>query len=106
MTQQTKPDSARRAHHLVLAHYRPAPGNEARVLELLHDLTAASRTEAGNVGYDFYAPGSISGEILIVERYVSSEAFAMHRESEHFRSIGKEQIIPLLNDRAIEEFEI
>lgn len=106
MTQQTNSDSAQCAHHLVLAHYHPAQGNEARVLELLHDLTTASRSEAGNVGYDFYAPGLIPGEILIVERYVSAEAFAVHRESEHFRTIGKEQIIPLLDDRRIEEFEI
>lgn len=106
MTQQNESGSDQVAHHLVLAHYFPAQGNEARVLELLHSLTAASRTEEGNVGYDHYAPGSRSGEILIVERYISAEAFAIHRETEHFRSIGKEQIIPLLDERMIEEFEI
>lgn len=106
MTQQNESGSDQVAHHLVLAHYYPAQGNEARVLELLHKLTAASRTEEGTVGYDFYTPDSKSGEILIVERYVSAEAFSVHRETEHFRSIGKEQIIPLLDDRRIEEFEI
>lgn len=106
MTQQNESESDQLAHHLVLAHYYPAQGNEARVLELLHTLTAASRTEEGNVGYDFYAPGSRSEEILIVERYVSAEAFAVHRESEHFRTIGKDQIIPLLDDRRVEEFAI
>lgn len=106
MTQQNEPVSDQVAHHLVLAHYYPAQGNDARVLELLHELAAASRTEEGNVAYDFYAPGSAPGEILIVERYVSAEAFGVHRESEHFRTIGKEQIIPLLDDRRIEEFAI
>lgn len=106
MTQQNVSGSDQVAHHLVLAHYYPAQGNEARVLELLHSLTAASRAEDGNVAYDFYAPGSRSGEILIVERYISAEAFAVHRESEHFGTIGKEQIIPLLDDRRIEEFAI
>ena len=106
MTQQNDSGSHQAAHHLVLAHYYPAQGNEARVLELLHSLTAASRTEEGNVDYQFYAPGSEAGEILIVERYVSAEAFAEHRESEHFRRIGKDQIAPLLEDRRIEEFAI
>lgn len=106
MTQHSEPAPDQVAHHLVLAHYYPAPGNETRVLDLLHELTAASRTEEGNVAYDFYAPGSESGEILIVERYVSAEAFAVHRSSEHFRALGKETIIPLLDDRRIEEFEI
>lgn len=94
------------AHHLVLAHYYPAAGNEERVLELLHELTAASRAEEGNVAYDFYAPGANAGEILIVERYVSAAAFGEHRDSEHFQTIGKDRIIPLLDDRRIEEFAI
>ncbi|MCQ9385463.1 putative quinol monooxygenase [Brevibacterium moorei] len=94
------------AHFLALAHYYPAAGNEARVLELLVELTEASRREAGNVSYDFYAPGSNAGEILIVERYVDADAFTVHRESEHFAAIGKAKIIPLLNNRVVEEFAI
>lgn len=117
-------DAAKVAHHLVLAHYYPGVAqssqgggdgqaggdgqgdNTVRVLELLGELAAASRTEPGNVGYEFYAPGSTPGEILIVERYVSAQAFADHRESAHFHTIGKEQIIPLLDNRSIEEFSV
>lgn len=106
MTNFTESDDYRQGRHLVLAHYFPAEGNEQRVLELLVDLKEASLTESGNRGYEFYAPGGNEGEILIVERYESAEAFVIHRESEHFQSIGKEQIIPLLDERQVEEFTL
>ncbi|WP_152348345.1 putative quinol monooxygenase [Brevibacterium sp. CFH 10365] len=106
MTNFIEPDDSRKTGHLVLAHYFPVEGNEQRVLDLLVDLKDASLTESGNLGYEFYAPGGNEGEILIVERYETAEAFAVHRESEHFQSIGKEQIIPLLDERQVEEFTL
>lgn len=94
------------ATHLVLAHYYPAPGKQKEVLELLAQLAAASRTEPGNRGYDYFIDGGGTDEILIVERYRRAGDFQSHRESAHFQRLGVEQIIPLLAQRRIEEIPL
>ncbi|MGC5246242.1 putative quinol monooxygenase [Gordonia sp. DT219] len=94
------------ASHLVLAHYHPADDQHTTVLALLEQLAAASRDEPGNRGYDYYLSPDGSDEILIVERYGSAADFVAHRESEHFRHLGVQQIIPLLARRWIEEFPL
>ncbi|MCH1881374.1 antibiotic biosynthesis monooxygenase [Agrococcus sp. ARC_14] len=41
----------------------------------------------------------------IVEVYEGRDAFTAHRESAHFASIGKMQIIPLLESRVVVGYE-
>ncbi|MET4638130.1 quinol monooxygenase YgiN [Mycetocola sp. 2940] len=90
--------------HQVIAHYSVQPGEAERVLELLADLTAASRAEPANLAYDYYRSPIDENHIVIIERYTDVAGFAAHRASQHFQRIGLNQIIPLLASRTVEEY--
>ncbi|MES2169541.1 MAG: antibiotic biosynthesis monooxygenase family protein [Actinomycetota bacterium] len=90
----------------VIAHYSIAPGNEKAVLDLLPKLAEASRTEPGNLSYNAYVQLGNESEVVILEKYESPEAFAAHRQTDHFTQLGLGAIIPMLSDRVIETFPI
>jgi quinol monooxygenase YgiN len=90
----------------VIAYYSIAPGNEAVVAELLPQLASASRTESGNLSYNAYVQLGNPAEVVILEQYESLEAFAAHRESDHFQQLGFGRIIPLLAGRRVETFPL
>jgi quinol monooxygenase YgiN len=90
----------------VIARYVIAAGNEDKVLELLPKLAAASRTEPGNLSYDVYRQIDDGRSVVILERYVSRDAFAEHRETPHFKDYALGQIIPLLESRTVELLDI
>jgi quinol monooxygenase YgiN len=85
----------------IIARYYPREGQTEAVLELLSELTAASRTEPANLGYEYFRGVENSDEIVIIESYLDAAGFAAHREAEHFQRIGVGQIIPLLEGRVI-----
>jgi quinol monooxygenase YgiN len=43
---------------------------------------------------------------VLLERYASGEALAAHRETPHFTEVLLGQIVPLLDARAIEEYDV
>ncbi|MCU1413090.1 MAG: antibiotic biosynthesis monooxygenase [Microbacteriaceae bacterium] len=90
----------------VIAYYSIAPGNEKAVIDLLPQLAEASRTEPGNLSYNAYIQLGDESEVVILEQYESPEAFAAHRESEHFQRLGFGAIIPMLANRRVETFPI
>ena len=89
-----------------IAHYTVAAGNEDAVAALLPLLVQASRAEPGNLSYGVYRSLENPRDVVILERYVSREAFADHRASPHFAEIGLGQIIPLLDGRVVEVFDV
>ena len=91
---------------LVIARYTVKPGNEAEVRRLLPDLVQASRAETGNLAYGAYQSLEDEREIVIVERYTSRDAFAVHRASEHFEDLAQGKIIPLLENRVVETYDV
>lgn len=91
---------------LVIARYTVAPGNEDAVRELLPKLVEASRIEPGNVSYVAYQSLENARELVLIERYASQEAFAAHREAPHFQALGLGQIVPLLESRQVETYDI
>lgn len=88
----------------VIAHYYVSEGSLGQVLPLLDELTAASRTEPANLAYDYFCGREDPNHIVILERYTDADGFAAHRLSEHFQRIRAGQIIPLLDNRVIEEY--
>lgn len=85
----------------VIARYIATPETADQVAELLPQLAAGSRTEAGNVSYSISRDLENPANFVIVEEYNTAEDFAAHRETEHFQQIGLGQIIPLLADRKV-----
>ncbi|KQW08265.1 hypothetical protein ASC66_04910 [Leifsonia sp. Root4] len=84
----------------VIARYQPRDGQLETVLELLAELTTATRAEPGCVSFEYFRNVENPGEVVIVERFVDQAGFAAHRDTEHFTRIGVEQIVPLLEARS------
>jgi quinol monooxygenase YgiN len=89
-----------------IAHYRISAGKEQEVLPLLDELVDVSRTEPGNLSFVAYRQLDDDREIVLLERYASRDAFNAHRETQHFQDLVVEQIIPRLNSRVIESYDV
>jgi quinol monooxygenase YgiN len=90
----------------VIARYTLAPGNEDEVLALLPQLAEASRAEPGNVSFTVYRALENPRDVVLLERYVSRDAFAAHRETPHFQELVLGKIAPLLENRVVESYDV
>jgi quinol monooxygenase YgiN len=90
----------------VIARYVVSEGKVDDVLALLRQLQAAARTEPGNVAFDVYRQLDDERGVVLLERYASREAFEAHRETDHFKAIVLEQIVPLLDSRTFDLLDV
>jgi quinol monooxygenase YgiN len=90
----------------VIARHTIALGNEDTVYALLPQLIAGARSEPGNLAFDAYPSLDDSNNYVLLERYTSRAAFADHRETPHFKEIMVGQILPLLSNRVIEQYDV
>jgi quinol monooxygenase YgiN len=90
----------------VIARHRIQAGREREVLAVLPELVRAARTEPGNLAFDAYRSTEDDRSYVLLERYVSRAAFADHRETAHFKDLMLGRILPLLEDRTIEEYDV
>ncbi len=92
---------------VLVAKYTCKPGNRPKVLEQLKKI--APIVAATEPGCKFYQ-ASISTEnenlILLYEHYVDEAALAAHRETPHFKEIIEGTVIPMLDNRARELYEL
>jgi quinol monooxygenase YgiN len=92
-------------HYVAIATYIAKPEAADRVAERLPYLAEVTRQEPGNISYTVSRDLERQNVFTIVEVYQDAEAFAAHRESAHFLSIGKMQIIPMLESREVVGYE-
>ena len=90
----------------LIARHTMRAGTENEVLSLVDELVDASRTEPGNLAFEVYRGVRNPETYVLLERYASNEALAAHRASPHFRRIVGEQLVPLLVDRVVQEFDV
>lgn len=90
----------------LIARHTMKPGTENEVLPLVEQLVDAARTEPGNVAFDAYRSLRDPAAYVLLERYSSRDALAAHRATPHFQRIVIEQLVPLLADRTIDEFDV
>jgi quinol monooxygenase YgiN len=90
----------------VIARYTISAGREDEVLGLLPELTAATRTEPGNLDFVAYRRLDDDRQVVLLERYASREAFAAHRETPHFERIVLGRLVPLLDSRVVELYDV
>ena len=67
-------------------------------------IDTASRTEAGNIKYDYYLPADGSDELLLVEKWKDAEAIAEHGKQPHYARL-KALKAEYVTDTVIERFE-
>jgi quinol monooxygenase YgiN len=89
----------------LIARHTMKPGTENEVLPLVEQLVDAARTEPGNLGFDAYRSLRNPESYVLLERYASRDALAAHRATPHFQEIVIEQLVPLLADRTVDEFD-
>ncbi len=89
----------------VVVRYQVKPEETETVLRLLGEMAAATRTEEANLSYEYFQGVEDPTHIVILERYTDAAGFAAHRDYDHVRRIGAEQIIPRLARRTIQTFE-
>jgi|tagenome__1003787_1003787.scaffolds.fasta_scaffold17663578_1 quinol monooxygenase YgiN len=90
----------------IIARYTITAGQEKEVHALLPELTAAGSREPGNLAFTAYRGIDDERDVVLLERYESREAFAAHRETVHFREIIMEQIVPRLDSRVVEIYDV
>ncbi|MFF3562511.1 putative quinol monooxygenase [Streptomyces sp. NPDC002574] len=89
----------------VIARYTVSEGNEEEVFVLLTRLAEASRAEPGNISYEVFHALGDARDVVLLERYASPRAFAVHRESLHFKELVLRRIAPLLDNRVVTTYE-
>jgi quinol monooxygenase YgiN len=90
----------------VIAWHTMAPGAEQEVLALLPQLLVATRAEPGCLSFDAYRQIDDERRYVLLERFVSAEAFAEHRQTPHFLDIVEGQIAPRLTSRVYTTCEV
>jgi quinol monooxygenase YgiN len=90
----------------VIARHTIQEGHEQEVFASLPSLIEAARAEPGNVAFDAYRKLDDPRSYVLLERYASREAFAVHRETTHFKEIMVAEIAPRLEARVIEQYDV
>jgi len=85
--------------YVVTAKWTAKAGHEREVRDAIQQLIAPSRAEPGNL---LYQPNEDPGDSRIFffyEQYVDEDAYKAHGDSEHFKRLGHDTAIPLLESR-------
>jgi quinol monooxygenase YgiN len=90
----------------VIARHTVREGEEDVVLAALDRLIAAARTEPGTLAFDAFHSREQPGRYVLLERYVSREAFEAHRATPHFTEIMLGEIAPRLAARTVEAYDV
>jgi quinol monooxygenase YgiN len=90
----------------IIARHTIKRGHEGEVLDLLAGFIDQARAEPGNLAFDAYLKVDDGRSYALLERYASRAALAAHRETPHFTQVLLGQIVPLLESRAVEEYDL
>lgn len=85
----------------VHARWRVKEGKLDAVLRLMKEASEKSSQEEGNLFYTLHQAQEDHHTIILYEGYANAEAVEIHRNSEHFKSIVLEQVVPLLEKREV-----
>jgi quinol monooxygenase YgiN len=90
----------------IIARHTIKEGSEDEVLNLLGQFIEAAREEPGNLAFDSYGKIGDRRSYVLLERYASPEALNAHRQAPHFTGLLLAQIVPLLESRTVEEYDV
>lgn len=90
----------------LIARHTIKAGHEDEVFSLLPRFVDAARAEPGNLAFDAYGKMGDDRSYVLLERYASRAALAEHRASAHFTEVLLPRIVPLLESRTIEEYDV
>lgn len=68
---------------------------------MMKEVAEQSSREDGNLFYKLHQSQSDRNTLILFEGYKDSEAVEIHRNSEYFKKLVLEQIVPLLESREV-----
>ncbi|MBO0872490.1 MAG: antibiotic biosynthesis monooxygenase [Pseudonocardia sp.] len=90
----------------VIARYTAAAGEDDEVADLVIQLAAASRTEPGNIDFTAYRQLDDARRFVLLERYASRDALDAHRDTPHFTDLVLGRLVPRLDSRVVETYDV
>ena len=88
----------------VVARWQLKDGALGEVLSILAQLRPMSLAEPGCLGYEVYQGVGAACNLLLLERYQNEAALDAHKQSQHYRTLVVERVLPLLAERQVELF--
>lgn len=85
----------------VYAKWQVKEGKLDGVMQIIKEATQKSTQEDGNLFYKLHQSKSDENTLILFEGYEDESAVEIHRNSEHYKSLVVEQIIPLLENREV-----
>lgn len=85
----------------VFARWKVRDGNMQEVLKILKDLRSNTLAEKGNLFYQVHQSKTDVNTLILFEGYTDESAQIAHVDSEHFKRLAVEQIVPLLEEREV-----
>ncbi|AZA55021.1 putative quinol monooxygenase [Chryseobacterium sp. G0201] len=85
----------------VYAKWQVKEGKLDAVLQIMKEAAQKSAQEEGNLFYKLHQSKSDENTLILFEGYKDESAVEIHRNSEHYRNLVVEQIIPLLENREV-----
>ncbi len=85
----------------VIVKWKLKESEASRILKMLPELAEATRSEKGNTHYAIYQSETNPLELILHEQYVDAAAAEAHKQSEHYKRIVVNEIIPHLEVREV-----
>jgi quinol monooxygenase YgiN len=85
----------------IIVKWRIKESQTPRILNRLAELAQRTRSEKGNVSYEIYQSETDPNELILHECSVDGDAAEAHRNSEHYRTIVVDEILPHLEVREV-----
>jgi len=83
------------------AKWKIKAGNLETVMTMLKELRAKTTGENGNLFYNVHQSVTDPNTLVLMEGYVSEEAQKEHVNSDHYKKLAAERIVPLLDEREV-----
>ena len=92
---------------VLVARYQVKPGHTETVLAALERMVAAIKADEPDCPlFQVCRSQSDPDHLLLYEHYIDAEALAAHRETAHFKAIVEAEIVPLLDRRERELYDL
>ncbi|ASK29463.1 antibiotic biosynthesis monooxygenase [Chryseobacterium sp. T16E-39] len=85
----------------VYAKWKVKEGNLPTVLNIMKEVAQKSSQEEGNLFYKLHQSQPDENLLILFEGYINEDAVEIHRNSEYFKKLVLEQIVPLLDSREV-----
>ena len=85
----------------IYAKWQVKEGKLDTILDLMKEVAEKSSKEEGNLFYNLHQSQQDENTLILFEGYTDKDAVEIHRNSEYFKNLVLEKIVPLLESREV-----